>query len=318
VFPRYQINRFDFASLDKGAIGTHRSHRRVDNTVTLGSYTPLIYGKHDDYADQSAGAIPCLFVDSALFQYLVSIGWVNVLRVYVDGVIQSSGFSITHPTVNGRYYTMVDFTGTQSGKTITADVEGYDTVGDGTGKMICDPIGVLQHIITNFILNDYQSGLWSATDTTVLDSVSMAATQLALHNRANGAGYACARYLSNQLTGMQAVNEFCASFNLVPYWTNTGKLAIKLDDPNVVYPYTYIDDPSLKWEELNNPQLSYSGSKQANRVIATFENIAAGGQGTSTSNTVPKEYHQVEVSDPLSASLADDHVSLTWGPSTYP
>ena len=119
------------------------------------------------------------------------------------------------------------------------------------------------------------------------------------------------------MSGLQAVNDLCSSMGLLPYWTDAGKLAIKLDNPNVVYPNTYVDDPFVRWEQMKNFTIGYAG-QQANRVIVTFENIASGGTGTSTSNTVPKEYYQVEVGDPRSAALRDEHLSTGWSPSTYP
>lgn len=318
VFPRYQINKFDFPNIDKGALGTHRSNRKTLATATLGNYTPIVYGKHDDYGDQSQGAIPCPLVDTVGFRNLVSIGKVRVLRVYSDGVLVSSAaYAITYPIINGRQYTLVDFTATHNTNTITADVEGYDTVGDLSGQMIADPMGVIQHIVTNFVLNDYARGLWLPTDSTFIDTAACAATKALLANRAGGAAYAAARYISNQCSGAQTVNDLCASDNLVPYWTDAGKLAIKLDNPQAIYPNTYIDDPFVRYEQGNNLTFGQAG-KQANRVIVTFENIASGGAGTDNSNTVPKEYYQIEVMDPRSTSILDEHLSMPWGPVTYP
>lgn len=318
MFPRYQLSTIDFANMDKGAKGTARKDRRVTNTVTLGSYTPLVYGQHDDYGDGSAGTIPCPLIDSVNFWHLVGLGWINVVRVYADGVLLTTGYSIARTTVNGRYYTYIDFTTTRNTQTITADVEGYETVGDGTGTMICDPVGVFQHLCTNFFLNDNPGATWTATDSTFFDTTSWTAVQTALRNRACGAAYTCARYISNQLTGTQALNEMCKSFGLTPYWTNTGKLGLAIDNPNVAYPDTYVSDPFFRYEEEAPILPAYDGGDNCNRIIATFENIAAGGSGTSTSNTTPKEYYQLEANDPLSAALRDDHVSLTWGPSTFP
>lgn len=317
--PRYQNNKFDFANMDKSAVGTSRANRRVLNTVTLGNYTPLVYGNHDDFGDQNAGGIPCPLIDTVGFQNMVSLGWTNPIRVYSDNVRATTGFTITRSTINGRYYTFIDWTANHNSNTITADVEGYETVGNGTGSMICDPVSVFQHLITNFFLNDYQSGNWRSTDTTFFDSTSWTALQTALQNRAGGASYVCSRYFSNQLTGIQALNEFCQSFNLCPYWTNTGKLGIKLDNPNVAYPTIY-GSTILRHEETTVIQPEYNVNDNLNRVIATFENISTGGLGTGTPSfqPIPKEYYQIEVKDPLSTAFAEEHISLTWGPSTYP
>lgn len=318
VFPRYQINRFDFANMDKGAVGTAPSDRKTLAPTTLGSYSPIVYGKHDDYGDQGEGALPCPLIDTVGFRNLVSIGIIRVLRVYSDGVLSTTtGYSITTPIVNGRQYTLIDWAATHNTNTITADVEGYETVGDGSGFMMADPMSIIQHMLTNFVLNDYSRGLWLPVDSSFFDTTVCAATQALLANRAGGAAYASAHYISNQVSGMQALNEFCGSMQLLPYWTDAGKLGIKLDNPNLCYPNTYIDSPFIRWEQMKDLAFDYS-SRQANRVIVTFENIASGGAGTSNSNTVPKEYYQLEVNDPRSLALTDEHLSTPWGPSTYP
>jgi hypothetical protein len=328
-FPRYELNSIDFAFLDKGANGTHRSNRRVLNSFTLAGYTPLIYGVHDDYGDKNAGAIPCPYVDTSTFGYLISIGYVTVRRVYSNGVLQATtAFTVSQQTINGRYYTLVNFTADQGTATISADVEGYDDIGDGTGDVLAAPTDVMQHLITNFVLNDYASGLWTTTDSTFIDTTSWDDVKYELFNRGAGASYACARYISNQLTGKQALEEFCQTFNLCPYWTSTGKLGLKIDSPNVATQTdtssaaadsgAYFDSPFLRWEEMDRPKFRTDANSQANKVIATFETISNGGAGTNSSNTIPKEYYQIEVNDPLSTALKDDHFSLTWGPSTFP
>lgn len=318
TIPRYQTNTFDFPNLTKGAIGTPRSRRRVQGPFLLGPYTPLIYGKHDDYGDQGAGAVPCPAVDTVNFWNLVSLGWTNPVRVFVDNAIVTSGYTVTRGIINGRYYTYLVWTSDKSSNTVTVDIEGYETVGDGTGVMICDPVGVLQHIITNFVLNDYQSGTWDATDATFFDTTSWSALQSKLLRDAAGSGYACARYLSAQMTGHQILSEWCTSFGVVPYWTNAGLLAVGWDEPYLAYPNTYVSDPFLVYEETEPLALEFDGQSQRRKVIATFENIASGGTGINNSDTVPKEYYQIEVEDPTSLSVVDDHQSLTWGPSTFP
>ncbi len=318
TIPRYQTNTFDFPNLTKGAIGSPRSRRRVQGPFLLGPYTPLIYGKHDDYGDQGAGAVPCPAVDTVNFWNLVSLGYTNPIRVFVDGVIVTTGYTVTRGIINGRYYTYLVWTLDHSTNTVTVDIEGYDTVGDGTGVMICDPVGVLQHIITNFVLNDWQSGAWNPTDTTLFDTASWTTVQGQILRRAAGSGYACARYLSAQMTGAQILSEWCQSFGVVPYWTNAGLLALALDEPNNAYPDTYTTEPFLFYEETSPLTLEFDGQGQRRKVIATFQNIASGGSGINNSDTVPKEYYQIEVDDQTSDSVVDDHASLTWGPSTFP
>ncbi len=318
--PRYELNVFDFANLDKGAKGTHRSHRRVVSGTTLGGYPPIVYGMHDDFSDGAAGAIPLPLVDTTAFIYLVSIGWTNPIRVYSAGVLKTvtTDYTVSRTTVNGRYYTIVTFLADQGTNAVTADVEGYDTVGDGTGTLIYDPVSVMLHFITNFILNDYSRGLWTATDATFFDTASWTAVQGLLNDRAGGAAFTCSRYLSNQVTGKSALEEFCQSFGLLPYWTNAGLLALAIDDPTMAYPDTYPLSPFIRWEDVRGLRQRRDAGKQAHRVIATFETITSGGTGTSSSTSVPKEMWQIEVYDANSAANQDDHISLAWGPSVFP
>jgi hypothetical protein len=200
----------------------------VGDKTLYGEFVPIIYGIHDSRASSDTGMVPCLYVDRIAFRYLVSQGWVTVDRVYVDGVQASVGFTITHPTINGRLFTMVDFTTDQLTAEITADVTGFESTGDGSGTTLTGT-DALKHCLVNFVYGDYQGGNWASVGTVPIDTTSFTTCQSFLTDM--GWQYVSRRYGGESKTsGMQAIGEFCSTLQLSAFFTRAGLIALAADD----------------------------------------------------------------------------------------
>lgn len=202
----------------------------VGDKTLYGEFVPIIYGIHDSRGSSDAGMVPALYVDRIGFRYLVAQGWVTVDRVYKDGILQSaSGYSITHPTIGGRLYTLIDWTSDQGTSEITADVTGYETVGDGSGTTITG-VNVPMHILDHFVYADYQGGNWSTAGTVAPVNTTLFATcQTFLTDLSR---QKVSRYYGgqNQTSGMEMLTEFCSSLQLEVFFTRAGQIAIAPDD----------------------------------------------------------------------------------------
>ncbi len=102
----------------------------------------------------------------------------------------SDQFTDINPAMAGptRRYTLILFDPASpyglaviGGSTVHCDVQGMETVGDGTGTLITDYFELYLHTLVNFLLQSYQHGAWESIPTflfsdgvTVLDRVDAA------------------------------------------------------------------------------------------------------------------------------------------------
>src|SRR5574341_1554011 len=174
-FPRARIDAADFFGLP---------------AASAAQDGPLIYGKHSSQGNTAKGAVPLVALDAEGLKYLVAWGRMKAVDpVYSDGVLKTLGadYSLSFPVSNsGRTYTRVTFVAAQGTKAITADMEGYESVGDGSGALVENPVEEFKHLLVNWIFNDYKSGTWFADSTAPVD-VPMFRTLAAQFAGARGA-----------------------------------------------------------------------------------------------------------------------------------
>ena len=189
---------------------------------------PILYGRVSSANGANDGAITCPYVDTGGFRYLVCAGWAKAVdTVYKDGTpVAAADYSITRPVVNGRTYTLIDFTATQGDTAvITCDAQGYETVGDGSGTLITDPPTILKHLLVNWIYGDYKTGAWLSDSTAPVDTTTFGTTFFSAR------GYQSSVYISGtKKKGLEVVNDFLASFEAKAYWTADGKIALAVED----------------------------------------------------------------------------------------
>ena len=207
---------------------------------------PIIYGRVSSANGANNGAVSCPYVDSAGYRYLVCAGAAKAVdTVYVSGTpTAASNYAVTRPVINGRTFTLIDFTSSQGAATITADVQGYETVGDGSGALITDPPTILAHLLTNWVYGDYRTGAWAST-ASVIDTTSFGTTFY------SDRGAQMSLYLATKRRGGDVINDFCGSFEAKVHWMNSGKIALGIEDPTAwAYVTDYIvreDDPNAEW-----------------------------------------------------------------------
>lgn len=195
----------------------------------LAQFGPLLYGKHDSAGNTEKGAVPLLCVDTAAFKYLLCWGRAKaVSRIYGDGTPIASGWSISYPILNsGRLATVVTFTSSQGSKAITADCEGYESVGDGTGALIDNGAHQIVHELSNWMLGDYRSGPWLGTSTLVDGALfDQVAEYLAIYG-----GGSSRRLFGDQRKGLDVLNEWAESHEVNLFWTAEGKIGASLVEP---------------------------------------------------------------------------------------
>jgi hypothetical protein len=191
----------------------------------LGLYAPVVYGVHDSTGLSSdKGMIKALHVDTIGNRYLVTQGWAkSVRRVYVGGVLQTTGFTITNPEINGVRWTLVDFNNPQT-EDVTVDVEGLEATGDGSGALLTNPVTQLKHWLVNFVWNTYRSGTYFLDASAPIDVASFteAADFLDVLGMPGSHIFPAAR-----TTGEKALSEFVDQMNMQCFWSDAGTLSIR-------------------------------------------------------------------------------------------
>lgn len=280
----------------------------------LGQPVPHFYGLHDSTSSKAAatsdGALPTLYVDTVGFRYLVAIGYVTPIRVYKNGVLSVSAYTVTHVTVNGRPYTLIDFTVDQTTGVITVDAYGYETVGDGTGTYILSPVDELNHWLDHFVYNDSCGSGWTGTWPSITSLCSVqkfASANTRLATAAGGAGYIGAIYVGDTVTALDVLNQWGADNEMKLYWRATGKLAVGMDDPSPAGSTVYVSDPWLRYPadfEAQRLALDFDSSDLLDSVIVQTSKVVA----------LDRYMQQIEVFDPLPAIGKSETLAPIWGP----
>jgi hypothetical protein len=261
---------------------------------------PVLYGQHDASGMQTGpGLIPCPYVDTIEFRYLVCAGKAKAVdRVYVDGLETGSGWATEYITKNGRIYTCVNFTTDQGDAEVTVDAQGYEAVGDGSGALITNPATQWAHWLTNFVLGDYMTGAWLSTNA-LIDSTTLTAAEAYLTSlSARGSAYSDERQ-----TGHDVVARFCNSWRMRSWWTLEGKVAIGYENI-FAQPYT---GTRLRWykDELGKFSLVEDDWQVTSRITVRQAKSASQGSYLTT----------FEVQDASVSSDTQDALDLDWSES---
>lgn len=225
---------------------------------------PVLYGTQDVSTQRATGPgmLPLLLVDQGAYRYLLCVGRAKtVTRVYVGELqISSSLYTTEYLTLKGRIYTLVKFDdaadATAAGVAdsdgvalpnveVTCDADGYETVGDGSGSVITRPVSILSHFLSNFVLGEYMTGAWLATNA-LIDVTAELADNVAID--AGGSFYS-----SERITGADAIAAYCTSFERRCFWSKNFQVGFGAD-PVFAQPYT---GPVISWHKMEVSQASF-------------------------------------------------------------
>lgn len=263
------------------------------------SPVPILYGRVSSSNGSNDGALTCFLVDSSGFRYLVCAGRAKAIdAVYKDGVIVSaSNYTVTYPVVNGRTYTLIDFTSTQGSSAITCDAQGYDSVGDGTGTLLTDPAVVAKHLLVNWIYGDWMTGAWLSDSTAPVDTTSFGTTFF------SDRGYQASVYISTKRRGVDVLNDLLKSFEAKACWTPDGKIALKVEDFTA---WSYATDLVLREDELGGWDLSYPVAQLVDRIEMKYASTPTAGYT-----------QRLAVSDLGTGEQAPEEIELPYSPAFY-
>lgn len=246
---RSSITRLQFRATD---------FPNADPSLFGGTLLPIVYGNHDSNGTGKNGAVKLLKVDGVNGYWFAGLGALKgIPKVYVDADAgtAASSFSFAPVTVNGLTYTRVSsITPTPAdGKNVTADVQGYETVGNGSGTLVENPVDQLQHILVNFGYGaGYRGGsAWASVGATPIDTTAFTAAGA----YCTAKGMKASRVFGDTaMTVEDVIREYCVTWGLRAYWTFGGKLG--------VVPRTHILPAAartwIKWDRDSFQQPSFT------------------------------------------------------------
>lgn len=219
-FPKGKITVIDWSS----------AHQRA-----IGQPLPILYGSHSaqNLIFPVGGQVPLLYVDTSNWKFVVA-GHVckSVPRVYIGATLKTvvTHYNLSYPIVGGRQYTVVTFTSDPGADpVVTADVDGIETVGDGSGTLISNPADMLKHLLVNWIFGDYRKGAWLLDATAPVDTTLFSAASTFISSFLGVTAFA-RRIGEQQRTGTDELNQWCSDLEIPAFWTNAGKIGISVFD----------------------------------------------------------------------------------------
>lgn len=280
------------------------------HSTALGHYAPLIWGDWNSTGLTNEGAVSTLYVksDANPFRYLVCLGAAKAVTAVYKGrdtitKLAASAYNVNNNlVVNGKRFTVIEFTtdqGNPETSPIMCDIQGYETIGDGTGDLIRNPVEQIRHCLDNFIYSDIRSGNW-VTGVAPVDPGSFQAAVLF----ANDEGYEGAIRLSEPTKGIDVLNAWLKTFEARAYWSDAGNIVFVNLDHRLVD--LFKDDP---WIRCKQQESSFS---LRHEVSAKIDRIT----GEHLYNEVRGSFLQtLEVRDTSLDEEAPDTLQLTYGPA---
>ena len=265
---------------------------------------PVLYGKLSSQGMSSKGMVPLLATDTTNQYHTLCVGWAySVDRVYrSDGTLISSGnYTVAHPIRAGYLCTEVQITSGTPGTGLLADVQGYGSVGDGTGALISNPAQQMRHFLRNFVYTRYQRGVWDAAHSSapIAWRTWQACAEWMTRRSLEGS-----KRISTTVSGLDMLTEWAESWGVKVYWTRDGKLAAR--PLNLTKPLRYKDYRWLRWETADSDGLDirYDSERAANRVRVEFVYSEAEG----------RYYRKLTCLDPSVDDDGVESIQMPWGP----
>ena len=288
------------------------------HVTSKGTFAPIVYGIHDANAITGKGMLPCpnvRFDATAGYWYVVSLGFVkSVDRCYRNGALLTATTQWTWSYVyaGGKPYTIVALVGITPAASdiITVDVKGLTTLAAGTGAVIASPPEILKHALVNFVFNDWQGAVatasgWLADSSAPIDTTSFAAAA----SWASQFGWESAWRMGGGIQaalGQEVLRSWTNSFpSMRAWWTERGQIGCEPlrhhDDRSGLYP----SDPWLREENLIGlPEESFVVSDNPDQLLSRVNGSHLYGEADQ------KYWATLEVQDPTRPRRGQQSYSL--------
>jgi len=195
---------------------------RYTNSSQQNVFLPIPYGDMNENSDAGAWVAPC--IDTIHYVYCVagcpilSEASGNIVNVYVDGVLQTSGYTFDESNdYEGQgNIAILTFTSDLGNSVVTVSCRGRDSAGDGTGTLLTNPIDIIEDLL-DYASTYFDNSVWNIDEL----SFAMAKEECLSH------GYICAGVINAAQPLTFWIKSILASFLMTYEFDNEGRLAIR-------------------------------------------------------------------------------------------
>lgn len=277
-------------------------------TDTPGLCVPYLYGSHNSSGITGKGFVPliCVGQSGSTGRYLVC--WHRALSKI--GTWKEDGTSLTgtveYVTRGGKTFTTVKFaSGITAGLKVNGDFTGYDSVGDGTGELIGNPVHQLRHLL-NVVYADQRAGLWVTSDVAPIHAESWAAAAAwcdtyKLEGSAHFGG------TTDKIALSQVIERWLNSFPVFRLaWNEYGQLVMVNLADAIAWPgyptasSRLISAQSERIEKRTKVTMDMTGI--ARQITASYLYSATDGQAQAT----------IDVQDPTVIEKVTTSIQMDW------
>jgi hypothetical protein len=176
------------------------------------------------------------------------------------------------------------------------DAQGYETVGDGTGTLIENPVEQIVHALHNWVWSSYTSDVWFTGSAPV--NAAAAATAAAYFTRK---GFKGSGYIKDKILGRDLIAQWLKTWDARAYWTNGGELAFAVEDHVITSPY-----PTALYQEDRHDVAASFEQDFDDQVISevTVKHLY--------SANISSYMQQLTVSEPLVTRETPESLDMLW------
>lgn len=274
-----------------------------------GNPTPVVYGVHNSASLGSRGMLPTQYVDTVNYRYLVSHQYIEeITNVYVDHIVQGSGWTTLRTTRDGHRYTLVEFTSDQGDAVITVDAKGGVFSGAYSSyDEITNPATQLMYILSNYVFNEWDGRPKNWHDEDSDDAPIDWDLFSIVEQFFNSRGVKGSIAISEPITGLALLNKWAEEYCPV-FWTSNSDIGTRIDDWYSTYTNWNVSKPRFRESKHFLGELSYDHSTEI--LADTWE------AGFLYSESDNEALERIRVIDTLRGWDIKEEIELEWAEST--
>jgi hypothetical protein len=253
---------------------------------SIGKLAPTVLGIWDACTGGGAGAVTLvpLSSDGTVWG---TFGWLySIERVFAEKTPKlPATYTLSHPKVNAEQWTILTFSPPLSPVTavVTIDCSGYESVGDGTGSMIYDPMAQLVWRLANLCWAQ-TNALWADGSAAPIDLASAALVTARHATLCVGGPYRGTRLIAGDSmdsapTGRQELESFCKQFHAAGFFDYDGKVHFVVENAHET---AYVATEPIVESDVDDYSFEKADWRSCRRVDVQY-GAQAGGQTVTLS-----------------------------------
>ncbi len=250
----YQLNLDASAGWLNNRIGEPVTEALFPNCPAeeVGKLIPIALGTWDASGGTQKGAVTMRRVSTT--EYVGFGWWKSFRRVFRAGALKATpaDYAVSYPIIGGKRFSKLTFTVSPGNDEVTADVEGIESVGDGSGTLISTPTGIVVWLLANRCYRQNPGIAWSNGSDAPINLASAATVATFQATRARGAPFIGSDLITGDAldsapTGWSKIEEHSACWGIGTHFGFDGDIAFLIENPHQA---AYVTSPELRAQDI--------------------------------------------------------------------